>query len=225
MSSAIEIASSRSALAFSCADLIAAELRAGIAANGRASFCATGGTTPAECYRQLAQEDLDWGKVTITLTDERWVDTKSDWSNERMVRQTLLTGNAMRANFLPLKARRGGVDDGARAAEKVIRPHVPFDVTLLGMGEDGHFASLFPGNPALEQGLDPVTDRWCVGVPPSAPAPELPRVSLTLRTLLASKLIILLITGQTKWDIAAEPGALPIAQLLSRAPVRILWAA
>lgn len=225
MSSAIEIASSRSALAFTCADLIAAELRAGLAANGKASFCATGGTTPEECYRHLAQEDLDWAKITITLTDERWIDAKSEWSNERMLRHTLLTGNAMRANFVPLKARRGGVEDGARGAEKVIRSLTPFDVTLLGMGEDGHFASLFPGNPALEEAIDPNTDRWCVGVPPGAPAPELPRVSLTLRTLLASKLIILLITGQKKWDIAAEPGDLPIAHLISRAPVRILWAA
>ncbi|HVY02464.1 MAG TPA: 6-phosphogluconolactonase, partial [Caulobacterales bacterium] len=133
--------------------------------------------------------------------------------------------NAMRANFIPLKARRGGVEEGARAAEKLIRPLVPFDVTLLGMGEDGHFASLFPGSSALQEALDPNTEKWCVGVPPGAPAPELPRVSLTLRTLLASKLIILLITGQKKWDIAAEPGQLPIAHLLSRAPVRILWAA
>jgi 6-phosphogluconolactonase len=224
---AIEIASSRAALARSCADYIAAELRGALRQNGKASFVATGGSTPAECYALLAKEDLDWRKVTITLSDERWVDVKSDQSNEHMLHQTLLTGEAALARFIPLKGRRGGIEDGARAAEKAIAAMLPFDVTLLGMGEDGHFASLFPRSPALRDGMDPASQRLCVGVAPSAPAPDLPRVSLTLAALVQSRQIVLLVTGEAKRAVLAAPEGKPVSALLaqSRAPLRILWAA
>ena len=224
---AIEVATSREALAKTCADYIAAELRAGIEQRGRASLVVTGGSTPAECYRVLAQEDLDWSKVSVTLSDERWVDTLSPQSNEKMVRETLLTGPAAAANFLSLKARRGGVEDGAKRADQAVRALAPFDVVLLGMGEDGHIASLFPGNPATPGGLNMDAPRWVVGVAPGAPAPDLPRVSLTMAALTAARQIIVLITGDAKWQIAREAKAEPIAALFAqgRAPVRVLWAA
>ncbi len=227
MSEAIEIASSRSALAQSCADYIAAELRGALKQNGRASFVATGGSTPAECYTLLAKEDLDWRNITITLSDERWVDVKSDQSNERMLHQTLLTGDAAHARFIPLKGRRGGVEDGAKAAERTLAGLLPFDVTLLGMGEDGHIASLFPGNPALREGLNPNSQRLCVGVAPSQPAPDLPRVSLTLAALAQSRQIVLLVTGEAKRAVLSAPQGKPVGALLAQtsAPVRILWAA
>jgi 6-phosphogluconolactonase len=175
----------------------------------------------------LAAEDLDWSKVSVTLSDERWVDVKSDQSNERMLRETLLTGKAAAANFVPLKARRGGVEEGAKSAEKALAALLPFDVTPLGMGEDGHIASLFPGHPRLKQGLDSASPRLTLGVAPASPAPDLPRVSLTLAALLQSRLIVLLVTGEAKRAVLAAPAGKPIAKLLAqtKAPVRILWAA
>lgn len=228
---AIEVAASREALARNTADLIAAELRAAIEARGQASFVATGGSTPAECYRALAQEDLDWSRVSITLSDERWVDTLTPQSNEYLLRQTLMTGRAAKATLVSLKARRGGFEDGARRIDPAVRDLAPFDVVLLGMGEDAHIASLFPRHTALAAGLNARADRYVIGVAPASPAPDLPRVSLTLAALLHSRLIIVLITGDAKWKVVNEvagrdPREAPVAALLNQraAPVRVLWA-
>jgi 6-phosphogluconolactonase len=222
----IETVETREHAARLCADWIAAELRGAISQKGKASFVATGGSTPIECYRHLAAEDLDWSKVTVTLSDERWVDTFSPDSNENMVRQTLMVGAASGAHFIPLKARRGGYDEGAKRAEIALRMLAPFDVVLLGMGEDGHFASLFPGHPALVDGLDVDSARLCLGVSPGEPAPTLPRVSLTLAALTQSRIIIVLITGDAKRAIVDAPDGKPIAALLAqtKTPVRIVWA-
>jgi 6-phosphogluconolactonase len=228
---AIEIATSREALAKNAADLIAAELRAAIDIRGRAHFVVTGGSTPIECYKALAQEDLDWGRVSILLSDERWVDTLTPESNEHMIRETLLVGPAAKANFLSLKARRGGFEEGARRADPAVRDLAPFDVTLLGMGEDGHIASLFPRHSSLTLGLSARADRYVIGVAPASPAPDLPRVSLTLAALLHSRLIIVLIAGDAKWKVVNDaaghdPQHIPIAALFDQhtAPVRVLWA-
>ncbi len=228
---AIEIATGREALAKNAADLIAAELRAAIEQRGQASFVATGGSTPGACYAALAQEDLDWSKVTITLSDERWVDTLTPQSNEYMVRQTLLSGRAAKAHFVGLKGRRGGIEEGAKRAEMVVRDLAPFDVVLLGMGEDGHFASLFPNHPTLAQGLNARADRYVIGVAPASPAPDVPRVSLTLAAVLHARLIVLLMAGDAKWRVINEaagrdPKDAPVAALLSQngVPIRVLWA-
>jgi 6-phosphogluconolactonase len=227
----IEVAASRTALAKNAADLIAAELRAAIDQRGQAHFIATGGITPAECYKALAKEDIDWSRVFITLSDERWVDTMTPQSNEYMLRETLLVGPAANAHFLTLKARRGGFEDGAKRVDAAVRDLAPFDVVLLGMGEDGHFASLFPRHAALAAGLNARADRYVIGVAPASPAPDVPRVSLTLAALLHSRLIIVLIAGDTKWKVVNEaagrdPHQTPIAALFDQhvAPVRVLWA-
>ena len=101
-------------------------------------------------------------------------------------------------------------------------------MVLLGVGPDGHVASLFPGNPELARGLDPESDRLVLAVPPGDPAPDIPRLSLTLKALLQTDLIVLLITGQAKRALLegdVDP-ALPVAAILNqdRAKVRILWA-
>ncbi|MGE3302843.1 MAG: 6-phosphogluconolactonase [Hyphomonadaceae bacterium] len=223
----IEMASSRAALAALAADEIAAALRAAIAAHGRASFAAAGGSTPGETYDALSRAELDWAHVDVTLTDERWVDVRSPQSNERMLRERLLVHAARAACFTPLKGRRGGVEDGAKAADRAVRALAPFDVTLLGVGEDGHFASLFPGHAVATQGLDPHGARFCIAVAPASPAPDLPRVSLTLAALLQSALIVVLATGEAKRRVIEAPGDTPLAHLFkaARTPVRVLWAA
>ncbi len=212
----------RAALAKGAADLIVEALRSG----GR--FAASGGSTPAPIYENLRERDLDWSRIEVTLSDERWVAPTSPDSNERMLREHLLRGPAAEARFVPLNAHAEEVDAAAAIVEPRIAPLLPFDMALLGMGDDGHFASLFPGSPALKLGLDPEGDRLCIGVPAGAPMPPQPRISMTLRALMTSRTVLLLITGQTKRDVLerALGGAdLPVGALLlqDRAPVHIYW--
>ncbi len=224
----IETFPSRGALADGAADVIARAL----AAPGARSFAATGGTTPGPVYDILATRPLPWNRLTVTLTDERWVAAGDPLSNEGLVRAHLLKDQAASATFLPLKADGKTPEDDAAKAEAGLRSLLPFAVTLLGMGSDGHIASLFPGAPCLTQALDPAGPRLCIGVDQAGLDPHVPRISLTARTLLESALIVVLITGEEKHvlveRIGREPGyAPPVAAILrqSRTPVRVLWAA
>ena len=220
----------RGALAAAAAGVIAGQLdrrlREGPA---RARFAATGGSTPKACYEQLRERPIDWSRVDVTLGDERWVPPSSPDSNQGMLQAELLQGGAAPARLVPLWRDLASPEATAEAAEPDIAALLPFEVVLLGMGEDGHFASLFPGSPALAEGLDLDTPRLCIGVPAGAPAPPQPRISLTLRALVETRLVVLLITGEAKLRMlrSAMAGAdLPVRALLvqSRAPVRILWA-
>lgn len=225
----IEVFEDREALADAASGLIAERLARAVRQRGRAAFLATGGSTPAETYRRLSRAPIDWSKVAVGLTDERWVPPTSPDSNERMVRETLLVGPAAAAHFVPLWSQAQGPEAAARLAEPDVRALEPVDVVLLGVGEDGHIASLFPGSPALERGLDPGARRLCIGVPDGLPAPPQARISLTLPALLHG-LVIVLISGTAKRQAleAALAGAdLPVRRVLAqpRVPVRILWAA
>ena len=194
----IEVHPNHAALAAAAAGILAEALRKAIARDGRASFAATGGSTPAPTYRRLADEPLDWPRVGITLTDERWVDPSSLDSNEGMVRGALLQGAAARALLTPLWRDLASPEQAATASEPEVRALLPFAAVLLGMGEDGHVASLFPASPALARGLDPRGADLCIAIPAREPAPAQPRISLTLRALLDTSLLLLLITGEPK---------------------------
>jgi 6-phosphogluconolactonase len=209
----------------SLADAAAAALADALKFPGPTSLVAAGGSTPSATYRRLSAMDLDWSRVTVTLGDERWVDASAAESNERMIRETLLQHHAEAARFLPLKGHGAGPDDDASAIEPELRRLAPFSAVLLGMGEDGHVASLFPGNPS------PAPDRWCVGVAMSGLAPFVPRITLTPLALLATRSLVLQITGPAKRTIveqvlAGDSVDLPVAQVLRQAstPVRVLWA-
>lgn len=195
------------------ADAIATELAEAIAEHGRATFIATGGRTPETTYDLLARAILPWEKVTVTLTDERWVDPHSPDSNERMVRDRLLTEHAAAATFVPLKSPHATPAEAVTEAKGHLKPILPADVTLLGMGEDGHIASLFPGGPLDAAGLA-VAARGAQ-----------PRLSLTLAALEPRRLTVLLITGEAKRRTLEERSGLPVHAFLARtkAPVRILW--
>ncbi len=213
------------------ADAAAKALLGALRDSDRPSLVATGGTTPGPTYDRLAKADLDWSRVTVTLTDERFVDPASAMSNEKLIRERLLVGRAAAARFLPLRNGRASPGEDAKVADRALRDLEFFDAVLLGMGEDGHIASLFPGAPGLAEALDPRGEAFCIGVALAGEAPRLPRISLTLRALLDCGLIVLLITGEEKRAViervaADATYAPPVAAILrqTETPVRTLWA-
>jgi len=224
----IETFATREALYDAAASVVASALTEAVTERGQAGFAATGGSTPAPVYDRLATMTVPWDKVVVTLTDERFVPPSDPSSNEGLVRRHLLHGQAAKAAFAPLFFEGAAQDEVAAKAEPGVAEALPFGVTLLGVGPDGHFASLFPGNPKLAEGLDPSSERKVIAVPPGQPAPDLPRISLTFQALIQSSLIVLLVTGQAKKTLLEGPidPHLPIAAILNqdRAPVRILWA-
>jgi 6-phosphogluconolactonase len=213
------------------ADAAAALLAGALAGAGARSLVVTGGSSPGAVYDRLAALDLDWSDVTVTLSDDRWVDPASPLSNEGLIRRRLLTGQAAKARYVPLKGAAATPQDDAEAVEGVLKGLAPWSAVLLGMGEDGHIASLFPGDPDLAARLDPDGPRWCVGVPVAGLEPFVPRISLTARALLDARLIVLLISGEAKRGLVGQIAANaaftpPVAAILrqSRIPVSVLWA-
>lgn len=211
--------------AVAAATAIADWLAAGLDENGRASFVGTGGSSPGPVYDLLATLPLPWGQISVTLSDERWVPPASPASNERQLRDRLLVDEAAGAAFVPLWSDAATAEEAAEAAEAAVADLFPADVVLLGMGEDGHFASLFPGNPALEEGLDPLGGSFVIAVPASEPAPAMERLSLTLYALKQAWLTIVLIRGEAKRRIVEDRDDLPIHALFRAAdmPVRVIW--
>jgi 6-phosphogluconolactonase len=224
----VEAFTSREDLYDAAASVLVGALITAVANHGETGFAATGGTTPAPVYDRLAQMTAPWDKVTVTLTDDRWVPPSHAGSNEGLVRRHLLVGEAAKANFAPLYIEGVSQDESALQAEIGVATALPLGAVLLGVGADGHFASLFPGSPVLARGLDPASDRLVLAAPAGSPAPDIPRLSLTFNALTNAALIVLLVTGEAKKALLEGPvdPALPIAAILNqdRAPVRILWA-
>ena len=172
----IETFQDPAAMAAMTAAAIADRLAYRLRLQGKASLCVTGGRSPGPVYDILSNAALDWARVDITLSDERFVDTGSADSNERLVRERLLTGRAARANFLGLRGTAETPEAAAAEASAALSGWLPFEVTLLGMGEDGHFASLFPKSTALAAGLDRAAPP-CIAVPEGGGSPRPSRAS------------------------------------------------
>ena len=204
-------------------------LREGIEENGRASLIVSGGRTPAALFETLSKANIDWPCVDVSLADERWVDNTDDASNEKMLRAKLLINNAAHANFVPLKTSDANADDAVMTCtENLQNMHSPFDVLILGMGEDGHTASLFPCSNQIAQGLDLESGNAYIAVQPTT-APN-QRMSLTLPAILNSKQIFLHLTGDSKKQVleSALSGddelAMPIRAVINNADVKLMWA-
>lgn len=212
-------------LAAAAAHAIEVALSAALAHRDAASFVGTGGRSPAPVYDLLAQTPLEWGKVAVTLSDDRFVPISSPDSNERLVRERLLTGRAAAARFTPIVVDAASVENAADQVEAGVRALAPYDVMLLGMGEDGHVASLIPGSPVLDLGMDPAGSRFCLGIPSGVGSPPVARVTMTMPALLQARLTLVLISGEKKRAIVAEGNGLPVHALLeqAKAPVRVLW--
>ncbi|MDR3428122.1 MULTISPECIES: 6-phosphogluconolactonase [Silvimonas] len=174
---------------------IAAALNAAIAARGKAALAVSGGRTPAGMFKALSESTVDFSKVWITLVDERWVPVDHADSNERTVRQNLLVGNAAVAHFVsPVSAAATPHEGEAEIEARFAALPAPFDVLILGMGDDGHTASLFPNAPELEAAC--ASQALVAAVtPPVAPHK---RITLTLPTIAKAREVIVHITGEGK---------------------------
>lgn len=219
------------ALTVTLADEIARSLRAAITMRAQASLVVSGGRTPVALFNRIAQAELDWRQVTIVLADERWVDSNAASSNERLVRAELLRDHAAAARLVGLKSAAASAALAAatawqRVAQALLRP---FDWVLLGMGDDGHTASLFPASPLIATALDATQAPACIAM--QAPDPPCERLSLNLSALLDSRRIALHIQGATKWVVyqaVQADGAvldMPIRAVFrqTRVPVEVYW--
>lgn len=220
----------RAAMARTMAEDIATLLRAAIAERGHATLVVSGGSTPEPMFRCLSMLELPWAQVMVTLADERWVQPDAPDSNERLARTLLLQGPAAAARFVGLKnpapTPEAGLAETERALHTLPRP---FDVTILGMGDDGHTASLFPGTAELSAALDPASPALCASVRP----PGLqPRMTLTLPALLGSRHLMIELAGQKKWTVyeqarsGTDATRMPIRAVFDQAeiPIQVYWA-
>ena len=216
------------ALAQAAAGATVQALQAGIATRGRGRLVATGGRSPGPVYDLLRVAELDWRRVDVTLSDERCVPPDHPASNEALVRGRLLQDAAASARFIPLWRPAADAVACADLAEAEVAALAPFDMTLLGMGPDGHVASLIPGAAGLATAMAPDGRRYCLGLNAAIGDPPLPRITLTLAALLQSKAILILIAGAEKRQVFSQALAgadLPVSALLtqSRVPVRVFW--
>lgn len=214
------------------AEHLAAALRKDIAERHRASLVVSGGSTPVPLFEQLSALDMPWQQVLITLADERWVDADSPDSNEALVRRCLLKKRAAAAAFIGLKTEAATAAAGAADCEaRLTALPRPFTAVILGMGNDGHIASLFPCAPQLAEAADLRCTRRCAALRPQTAPHE--RISLTLPVLLDAREIILHITGPEKKAVLERaladgpPEDMPVRFLLHQqtVPVSVYWAA
>jgi 6-phosphogluconolactonase len=186
--------------------LISDKLKLAIDKKGTATFVVSGGTSPLKLFEDLSKIDLPWNKVQITLVDDRLVNKNHIHSNQKLINDHLLKNKAKLANFIPL-------------SEKIIKSKIiitPFDVNLLGMGEDGHFASLFPDMINDFNLFDLSADPNILTIT-SHGDPFLPRITMNLSLILNSEFIVLLVKGSIKQKIidqAKNDNSLPIHYLL-----------
>jgi 6-phosphogluconolactonase len=218
------------AQARSLAEAVATQLRSAIALRGAASLVVSGGRTPAAMFARLALEPLEWSRVQVTLADERWVDFDHPASNERLVHEELLHDAAAAARLIGMKNEADTPHTGAQQAwQRIGAMPRPFDMVLLGMGDDGHTASLFPGSAELAAALDANAKPACLGVRPMG-AP-FPRLTLNLAALLDARHICIQIVGEHKWQVyeqacaAGDVALMPVRAILrqTQVPVDVYW--
>lgn len=191
---------SRETLDETLAQKVSEILASAITLKGSASIAVSGGTTPKGFFTALSNKAIDWKKVTITLVDERWVDKSSADSNTRLVQESLLINKAIKANFFNLK-QGDNLSDEVLFMLNFTASHtlLPLDVIILGMGEDGHTASLFPCSDQIAQGLDVNNDNSLMKVEPKT-APH-QRITFSFAALKDSKHIFLHLCGDNKKQV------------------------
>lgn len=192
-------------MAIDVANILAGELKSCLLRHEHASFAVPGGSTPGPIFDVLCAADLDWARVHVTLTDERWVSLESDRSNWGLVRRKLLVGRAAEAVFKPLYVPGATPEEGAAQVSAELGEEVPLSVLMMGMGGDMHTASLFPGAEGLAAALSPNAPIVC----PVYPAAHEARVSLSAPVLAGAMSKHLVITGAEKRTALEAARSLP----------------
>ncbi|WP_267225488.1 6-phosphogluconolactonase [Dyella silvae] len=219
------------ALAAALAERVAERLRESIDQRNTALLAVSGGSTPRHFFERLSRQMLDWSKVQVTLVDERWVPESHERSNAGMVKALLLKHAATTAQFVPLYADAPTPEAGlAVVRARMATLPLPFDAVVLGMGNDGHTASFFPGGDRLPEALD-LTNAARV-LPMRAEGAGEPRITFTLPALLDTRALFLHIEGEAKRQLLAdarlglgEAAGFPVRAVLtqSRVPVAVYW--
>lgn len=220
------------ALVAECQDV----LSEGVSKHGQATLLVSGGTTPAPLYEALSKSDLNWKKIKVALVDERWVDDQHAASNEALIRRSLLINNAKNVEFIGMKTLAATAAAGQAETEaRYAKLPQPFTLSIVGMGADGHTASLFPHAKGLSAALDPNGQQLTAAIsatPSEVTGANTERLTLTRNGLLKSERIIILFTGEDKLAVfskAQQPGAvedMPIRALLQQeqVPIELYWA-
>ena len=207
----------RDVLMENIAEDVADQLGEAIALRGVATLAVPGGTTPAPFLKLLSHAEIDWSKVRVMLTDERFVPETSDRSNTRLLRETLIQNVASVATLIPFYREADTPEDVLDELSEAISAALPIDVCVLGMGADMHTASLFPEADRLDEGLD--QNGAAVLLPMRAPGAPEPRLTLTAAVLRGAGHIHVLITGEGKksaLEAAMTEGP------TSEAPIRVI---
>jgi len=224
-----EFFASRSLASGAAAQRIAKAIESGLADTPKASIVVTGGSTPEDCYRMLANTALSWGRVLITLSDDRCVPVDHDASNAGMIQRSLIANHAAEAELVTIYDQDRPERDQCELFETKLKSiHLPFEISLLGIGNDGHIASLFADVEQIAEGLNAESDRNCMLIETSASPHR--RISLTMPAILNSRELLLLFFGDTKRDVYEQSklpeSAYPLSRLLlqQQTPVHTIWA-
>lgn len=213
----LEVAVDATQLARRAAERIATAIDLALDERDRCQIALAGGSTPALAYERLGQEHLPWERVDVLLGDERWVPATDPASNARMIGATLLAqGPAHQARFHPVPTELATPEASAEAFEAMVRQLCPgdppvFDLVLLGLGDDGHTASLFPGTPATQERKKLVT----VGA-----GKGMERITLTAPVLSAARQVVFLVSGEGKREALSR--LLDPAESPERTPARLV---
>ncbi|GAA6175343.1 6-phosphogluconolactonase [Sulfitobacter pacificus] len=215
----------REMLAMSVANVLAGELRKSLAVQDHVTFALPGGTTPGPIFEMLSAVELEWSRVRVMLTDERWVDEENAHSNTRLVKNTLLTGVAAEAEFISFYRDGLSAADGAAEVAPTLAEHFPLSLLLLGMGADMHTASLFPNGEGVGKAMASDAPLLCAVQPADQ---DMVRVTLPLHVLNGSMSTHVVIFGDDKRAAVERaqslpPEEAPIGAVLANATVH--WAA
>ncbi|MGM0429858.1 MAG: 6-phosphogluconolactonase [Pseudomonadota bacterium] len=200
-----------------------------IAERGEAILVVSGGRTPKPLFEKLSHSPLPWSKVTILLADERWVLPDSDDSNDKLVKTTLLKNKAAQASYIGLFTGHESAKNAEERQSQKVGALPTFDVVILGMGTDGHTASLFPCCDELDEGM--TSAKAVIATQPKSAPYE--RLSLTKQRLLNSRHVFFHITGDDKWTVldkamaSPDPKRYPISEFVHSAqvPTEVFYAA
>lgn len=203
---------------------------------GATTFMVSGGSTPAPLYEALSLSDLDWGNINVALVDERWVDKEHSASNEALIYRSLLINNAAQAAFVGMKTGATSAAEGCAETEALYQAlPKPFAISILGMGNDGHTASLFPHADGLSEALAENNQHLTAAImarQSEVTGPNTERLTLTLNGLLHSEHLIILLIGEEKLTVFRQAMAegptedMPVRAVLrqDKVPVELYWA-